>query len=98
MVKTAGPRNYVVWRNARVARRALYGSLFCPTRISSSPDEERNIAIVRDVATVEFRALGAFSDDGILELLVVVLGALFPQRAIDEGRPFRILHMMDAKT
>lgn len=99
LVRMAGARNYVLWRNARAFARPV-GAVVLPSDAFPFTRDERNIAILRDLAAAEFRMRrgeARLSDSEILALLAALLQALHPGRPVDEHHLRSILLAVDAK-
>ncbi len=99
MVRMAGARNYVLWRNARAFARPIR-AVVLPNDEFPLTRDEWNIAILRDLAVAELRMRrdGARLSEGeILSVLSALLGALYPGRAVGEHRLRSLLRAIDAK-
>jgi hypothetical protein len=99
MVRMAGARNYVLWRNARAFARPVR-AVVLPNDEFPFTRDERNIAILRDLAAAEFRMRrgeARLSDSEILLLLAALLQALHRGRHVDEHGLRSILLAVDVK-
>ena len=99
MVRTAGPRNYLSWRNAAALDRGAR-IVVLPNGDFLFNHEERNVAILRDLVIAEFRVrqypmwLGR---DRVVRLLTMLGKALYPHHPVSERHIERLLCRIDAK-
>ncbi len=95
LIRTAGPRNYVAWRNTR-ALSGPVAILVLPNRDFGFTHDERNIAVIRDVLVAELRARGQPMSRSA-SLIPPLLSAIFGETDMGTIGVARLLEVIDAK-
>lgn len=100
LVRAAGPRNYTAWRNAEAVRNGA-PVIILPNVDFPFTQDERNVAVLRDIVVAEFRTRPGHPEPGdetLRRLLTVLASALFPNHTIDDRHLERLLHRIEKKT